>query len=581
MYSNKEWHALVDLAERMGGVLREVIGVPGELSVSSETVIAIGKDAVGPAELYAHLTGRDYRLAKDVEHLGKPPPRVVVTTMPFLSDSLMDALCPSANAAQPTVPGILCAATLEALRLRVLYTAALSLFNGVGPTESIDLRPIELAPIKRAPAPKLYDNETPSVEMRRMLAADAALLMINTHSDGVDAFLGPDLTLCSLLEKPLREGEGNGPYCRESGICHRHGVSVATAREYLVDPAEITARVLIWSACYGVLAQHSIYDAMPGLLGSFLQADGIGAVIATRGVSFSLRDQLDGLYHDLSQGMPFGEAVARLNRSQSAIDSGVRFYLFGEPGAYLPNLPHVSDRPGDRLLDMPPANEKDYLELAFLKAYLSACVLNLPQGLDHYLRLAIEAVQLYEYQYWLGAPVDGDQGVQGDILRKNVLDFLMRRGSGIFHVWLAFSVTMHSEEGQSCPGCGRTTTVTQVDLRIPGVSARRLVRCVRCGVVRDAPIWSDLALKIDGERFLLCGRRPKRDWAACLHLGCQNEMESTAWEWPALGDGSLAETFKPPQPWPKGPLRIAFMLLEGTAVHVVSLPGRNDFRAAL
>ena len=75
-----------------------------------------------------------------------------------------------------------------------------------------------------------------------------AILAVTTHSDGVDAFLGPMTTICAVVDvDPSTRDMVRPPKCILTQQCHRHHVAITTAvqQTHLVSVRHLAARVLV------------------------------------------------------------------------------------------------------------------------------------------------------------------------------------------------------------------------------------------------------------------------------------------------------------------------------------------------
>ncbi|HEU0080085.1 MAG TPA: hypothetical protein VFQ76_20730, partial [Longimicrobiaceae bacterium] len=458
-----------------------------------EQVVGLGADGAALAPLYAHLTGRSWSVADDERSLrALPAPTVVVTSARFLSSTLLDQLYPHESG--DPAPGLVFGHTFEELRREVLVRSAAAGLRGPLTLRSAEFYALSRAEPVHTPARRVLSGEVTAAEVRARASADAGVLTVVTHSDGIDAYAAGDLTVCRM-DRPTLFVDRRRPYCLETGVCFRHGMPVEdfVRSGRMLSPDEFRCRVLVWGTCYGLLCEDGTLDPCSSLLARFLANPRIGAIATSWGAVMLNRRVLSPLVEALARGTNLGDALGFFHRSALARTLGVRLCLLGDPRAALPRA-----RPQDRAMrpaTRAPRREADGVdwgELTFLRAYLGHATLSAVGTLQRLGQAALEAVTVYEYLALRGLRLEGEESAAGPSLRRAVIEFLTRRGPVISIDWGALTANVRSLPRSACPSCGLAVAATVHRLRVPNASPRRLRSCPRCGVVEDAPVRSDL-----------------------------------------------------------------------------------------
>ena len=141
-----------------------------------------------------------------------------------------------------------------------------------------------------------------------------------------------------LAQRVLPSARRLGP-----GIC-KLGVSI--------NPADVSAGILIFDTCFGTLTAHGPIDLHWGLGRHLIENLAIGATVTTWELTLLDARKLEKLVVDLESGMTLGRAVARFNRSEIARRTAARLAIFGDPETRaatrreLAAHPRVSTSPG-------------------------------------------------------------------------------------------------------------------------------------------------------------------------------------------------------------------------------------------
>ena len=189
-------------------------------------------------------------------------------------------------------------------------------------------------------------NETDEDFLKSALSAGSEILYVHTHSDGIDAKLGKDLTLCPIRSQPSTTLK-RAPVCVQTTYCHRRKQPLADAllSSSLFDPSQIKARVLVWNACAALLSPRSPVGPWWGYLNSFLGAGRLGAIVTTMGTVSPPLDFAEPLLCDLLEGVPVGMAVKAFNARPEVRAEGFRLCVFGDGGTSIAPKKIVSRKP--------------------------------------------------------------------------------------------------------------------------------------------------------------------------------------------------------------------------------------------
>lgn len=578
-----EQEALAATADLFGAEVRYTRGKPGSPHrTSGEVVVGLGDEVADAGRLYAHLTGRTFRHAPDAGEIYRPaPPAILVTSYDQLDSQMLTSLYWPDRA---TVPGIICGSEPAQLRRQVLCRAAAASLTMTAerPSRTINLLDAGLD----AADPDLVDGR-PETEGRPGPRLEPGkpfdVLTVFTHSDGVDAYLGPALTLCSMLAESEGADEKRSPCCKVSGFCHRHSKPLddALTSGHLLAPHAITARVFAFLVCNGALVAGAPVDSRWGLAPQMLDNPRIGCLVTTWDLNFSDTADIDVLLHALDTSGTIGQAVAQYNKSPVARRSGSRLCLFGDP-----RLPSRTGAGSTRVrrTSSDTAVPDDIGELAFSRARLEVAVARLAAGSGDgpvgerqrrqilSAQRALESLLEYERRYWTGNSQDGSLQRMEESLRTELIADLHRRRTLPVDDWFALSRRDAIEWRLSrCPACGLDAKSTRVRLRVPGVSPRRLLACARCGIVEDMAAGLPLRLRIDRLQGIvhLEGNLPRTRWSGALQIHSQFDSSCRISPWPSLPDGSAAPGMQTPLPWPAGPLRVSVIVVRGWVMSYV------------
>jgi hypothetical protein len=560
------------IANSFGGTVVECRNPIVRKLTGNGEVIALGKEVVEEAELYAHLTLRECVVAsnlRDLRHMGTDS--VVVTTENLVNEELLHVLneeCPETNSV-----GLIYAATLPELRQQVLVRSAAAHFSNSGSAaaaplvQRIDL--LSTIPISSTVTPEwqLLGAEATPEEMKLALSAGAGVLSLVSHSDGMDAPLTNDAVLCAVPGARASNAPLSGsPACIVTGVCYRRHepVHVALASGFLIFPEIIKARIMVADLCWGLLPPQDVVDPAWGVGRRLLENCSIGAFITGWEIMRSSLQLIAPLSDAIANGTPVGKALAEQRASEGWKKFARRMCLIGDPRVCVPT-------PAEPLiLDSQPEyefREKRSLKagaVEFLRAYVTLARQITVGTYDDHADEVLSALSIYQKALWTNAELERTADAPGPILREAFVKFVLGRFGVAYPIWHQFADDWTSLEPKSCYACRRRADVTKYYLCIPGAAARRVTNCQSCGTVEDVPINTNLTFSVasDGE-VKLNGMLPAGQSVGGLMLETSLPDQRRVFRWPNDENGKLVRTFRAAPPWPAGPIRVSvFIILE-------------------
>jgi hypothetical protein len=425
------------------------------------------------AELYAELTGRG-AIAPGCEDA--PPPEVVAIAPADITSTWLRGQAPTLpqgllvlGPEDDPLTGLIGA---KIARCRQPPASAVMLDPGRG---RAFLRPVQAASFE----------QTTAAAALPALPAERGILVLATHSDGVDALLAPgELTLCPR-EGWSRRGSDSAPPCARLRRCHRHELSFEDNRlvERTLDPRALRAFVLVLAACNALRVEPERHDAGGAygwsLMASLLRARVGSVTVLGVGLHLDLADGHRALVAELLAGTGVGRAVAEENRRNPE----GRMVLIGDPAVSFP------PGPGSAEAAPPPACEVGVSAAGarFLAAYLAEAV-DAAASPDQITAAAsahsLAAALAMEVDRQLPSPA------VVEYLHARILpalgEFLRLRGTMIALDWSRLRAVSHDDGEEPCAWCGTACARRRYRFANAGLAQRYLVACPCCGIVRDS-----------------------------------------------------------------------------------------------
>lgn len=569
-----ELAALSALAATFGAEVVHDAGRVVAEDPGAELVLAVGDDATAAARLYARLTGRRVTCVRALDDdAGVRPAVVIGAPEVFHPRALASLYEPREGAA----PGILWGRGEVELMRRVKLAAAAAVLRVPATSEVTFVNPDAPMAMRREGTRTMSGSLAPKPVLRELFTSNRGALAIATHSDGVDGGLGGHI-LCPM-DRPRGDADpGRAPRCATTGECHRLRKPVAevVGSDDVVHPDDLAMPILVWGACFGVMAPDGPVDPAWGLLDRLLANPRIGAIVTAWEASFVLPPLVLSLVAALEAGASIGEAVGELNRSPAATARRFRLCVVGDPRlslrAVTPMPAFAAPKP--RAQD---SRDDDLEQLAFLRYLLTITKPSekVPAALVEGWQRSRNAVADAEVA-WL----QGRGHAAESALHDAVIGDLAQRGPLTYHGWIRSAHVDAEDDAPICPACrhpDHRVTRYRASFRAGAVPSRRVSFCPSCSVIEDAPIDNDLALGQRDGAFELSGTRPRERWHALLVIVEQGQVARTLHEWPADAEGRPAARFAPNVALPQGPFDAVLVLMHRTRLVLVVQKTRRDY----
>lgn len=559
-----ELAALSALAATFGAELVHDAGHIAAEDPGPEHVLAVGDEAMVAARLYARLTGRHVTRVDAIEdHVGVRPAMVIGAPSAFHPGALASLYDPRADG---PAPGILWGRGEVELLRRVKLAAAAAVLRAPAVNEVTFVNPDAPMAMRREGTRTMSGSLTPKPALRELFTSNRGVLAIATHSDGVDGGLGGHI-LCPM-DRPRGDADlARAPRCATTGECHRlrRPVAEVIGSDDVVHPDALAMPILVWGACFGVMAPDGPVDPAWGVLDRLLANPKIGVIVTAWEASFVLPPLVLALVSALEAGLTIGEAVGQLNRSPAAVARRFRLCVVGDPrvrATLRASVPLAGPAaPAVRPLE---SRDDDLEQLAFLRYLLTITrpPEQVPAALVEGWQRSRSAVQDAEVAWLQG------RGQQAEAaLHRAVIDDLAQRGPLTYHGWIRSAHVDAESDAPVCPACrnaNHRVTRYRASFRGGAVPARRVSFCPSCSVIEDAPIDNDLALGRHDGAFELSGTRPHERWSAALVIVEQGQVGRQVHRWPADENGRPVARFEPAEALPPGPFDAVLVLMHRT-----------------
>lgn len=578
IFNRDQEEAIRQIVDVFGCRVESVSGNPGESRVSAEEVVSIGENISEDAQLYAHLTGRTWRHASNLDELrgaGPKPPEVVIASAACFTEQLLHEVYLiglDSNDGGIPATGILAQQSGYSFREQILVRAAAAALKGSMKIRRIDFLPGLLLPNLFEQDREVLGGKATGTEVDAAISKGAGVLSIVTHSDGVDAMLGPDRTLCPLGRHTEHLETDLSPRCVETQYCHRHFGQLSQIRktDFLVAVESIAARVMVFDVCYGILPSQSVLARDWGLGPQLIQSPKLGAILTTWEIVSSTPLRAWQFSELVSEGVDVGTALSKATHSPD-LDCGVhRFCLFGDPKVSLPTSSVPTET---QFQPIAPLRDRDNVtwqirnDTSILKFLLArAPELGLNREQQELAEQAYGNIERYESAELLQENLEGGEDAPGPSARLSLMKYLLARDR------MEFLSELHGlVKGRRIivphPPCRVCHTPTlSYDIPLFGETEARMVICAKCGFVQYARAsWSAVFTTTNDNGFRLSGELPNESWLAVIHLRSDLPEESVHVAWPSSENGAPVERFRPPIKWPRGPLRATFILIQDAA----------------
>lgn len=522
-------------------------------------VVGYKLDDPGPAELYAHFTGRQCVLLDDLSAL-----RVLdgIDVLVSLSGDFTLEVIEALYDERPSSPGVLFAGTIRALyrviKKQAVAARSLSSLNTRMLVGSALDSPGVLGALDFSCVSERHDQHSWQ-HITEVLAYGYDILSIIAHSDGVDARLPQGVLLCSYSNSAARPGD-YVPLCKEIGRCTRYPdlppVDEALAVRALLPTTKICAKLLLLAMCGGIRVEDGTLDSRYNLATSIIENATFGAIVASWQSMDSSLDWIAYLVSALEKGECLGNVVSRLNISRDGVLTRYGLCIVGDP-----LLCFQYSSPTPRVEAIKPSETKLLTEATFAGgkeeevAYLTAVV---QTGMEQNLYCDEDAaLTLLD----MLADLNSNGGVartqQSTAFTKTALDFF-----GSFCVleesWVGLNHQNHFlSRDFRCQVCDGHAQLLQTRFDEFPEMARYTVSCPRCSVVVDSPVnYFPMFERTSIGTPLLRLRGIPEGATARVDIISRHFPFSCSYNWPTDLAGRMSEGFEfpPPTGMPKGPL---------------------------
>ena len=343
----------------------------------------------------------------------------------------------------------------------------------------------------------------------------SALKLVLTHSDGVDAFVAKGFTACGRATWGSAN-DNDRPPCVTRHHCHRNGLSFddPSLESRILDPAILTAGILLWDVCLGAPSAESPAGAGWSLFHRLWSAGAVGAVVTNFGYAFANAERLEALGDSIVAAASLGEGLKRVSREPLFARKGARWILFGDPDIAV-SAPSGPRQASDRGGRPPPAHARR--------------------------RSAVSSALCAAGETGLADALSDRRGDSA----QAILQWALERAK-LHDLWL--TVDDVALEGQSvCVACGLPARCFS---SFPNAPHRRrsLHICTACGVVGDVDTPGMPLLRRVGNRLMLTQSPLGVTRRAILQLWSDRSNMSLSAEWPER-DGRPVRSFAIPAAW--------------------------------
>ena len=505
--------------------------------------VIAGLGAVGDVgQLYATLTGRRFAAAPTAAAAASDPAVDVVMCIGAQAPhDLLDALT---HCGRNLDVGILWAPDRVSLRRQVLVRSAAATLEPAPGTV------IVVSPLTNAPVTTLEHLPASS--------PTPAMLAVTTHSDGIDAFLGPMATICAVIDADRAATDLRpAPKCILTGRCHRHDMTIRQALEHtrLVSARHLAARVLVWNACLGIMSDRDGASGGWGLLQQFVSSPSVGAVLITRGIVFTTPGSITALVDSLNRGQPVRSALHEFARTVGVTSQAMmrdRMFLFGDPATVA--------QPAN--LDVPPLRAA---VPAFTPAAYHACGHGDAALADHFLLGRTDENRRPDAGESPAGGTDRWSSAPAKLCPRIVAAIAAATWSAWTEAWLSHATLLGEQPRRSCAICRGAVWSGIFQPAAQGSEPRHFSNCARCGATDDHPVSRDVQVEATAEGLRLRHGGPTANWAGAIVSAPVGDPPIWC-PWPARPDGRpapIAYAHRGEQP---GPVFRLAIFVEGDKV---------------
>lgn len=301
----------------------------------------------------------------------------------------------------------------------------------------------------------LAGGSAPKEAVKQILTAGYSVLMIHTHSDGLDASLGR-LTLCSVPSSQTDGDRDRAPTCVYTGLCYRNGnapIQDLWTEGSLFDCANIRAEILLLPTCWGFFCEPNIIDPRFSFLFRMIDSFAVRCVFTTARTEFWSPALAEELLAATISAATLGEVIKRWDSHRGS--TLPRVFLFGDPET--PICENFDERPST--IEWVPSEKvrQETTEMRdFIDCLSTAANVNRP----------------------------------ADALA--VASLIFQKGTLPSRHWLKSAFVRMDKAEESCFVCGLVCEIVNCTFKALPQYSRILFNCPACGIVADIPSTIDL-----------------------------------------------------------------------------------------
>ncbi len=527
------------------------------------------------AALYAELTGRTTRRLKSVSEIESCKEiSVFLCSIEKVDAELLKTIwrrsssgstCGIVTAERPKLRiQVLCKSAARFLSIRMLSSPTLAWLDLL-PTLNLD---------KAENATRLIiGKQCNAAALKNALASNPALVRSVTTSDGVDAPIGSNLILCSIIGFGKHASSSKTPRCVDTGFCHRSNSMITNdlINERLIHADTIKAKVVIWQTCFGIMTKSRTLDDDWGVGRQLNESSNVGALITTCEYVLTNIEATEELGHDILNGKNLSRCIANYSSTDKKSVAPHPLYLFGDPDCTLgckpidaPRLISEKDKrrqPIEQATDFLSFTPEQTLLMKAIQSSSPSAHLNL--------------VTMASHRSQAKQNIAINENNQKKIDEKFLSHIIARRWARWIDDWLKHSSIMEvNDPGSVCPCCSKPMVSRIVKPDVLGTALRRCSICRTCGPVEDVPASCDIVFRIiDNDKCQLDGQLPCKNWIAYRVIFSDREDETVIEKWPEMPDGSMQRVFLFPKFNLQGPLRFMFVMINDSW-HMLTHPHR-------
>jgi hypothetical protein len=597
-------HEDLKILASMGSLLRTHYYEPQAMDLMMKDidpmgeVVCLAPEYIQEARLFAYLTQRSVRLGI-ASQLSPSPGLVVVMRSSQLTSSVLNALYKTTEST--SAPGLLVSSNRLDLRTQILRRALARLsplFSGPREIRII----CGSRGIRGSKTQVTLGSQSPKSARIAALGAGAGLLQIISHSDGVDAYLGEGLTLCSRFDY-LDGRASRPPRCVLTNTCHRAMLSRTAVKSgnfpkveqlmsmqdaiksgELLSPSHLSATTLVWDVCWGVVDRDFPIHQRWSLGLQLATHAAVGAMVTTWQLEIQNEELIERFSQLVAQGLRLGDVIATINSSPDARRFGNLFCLFGDPFLRL-------------------QLENNCLTSPEMKKCENSTMVNLSHEIPHSTRqkLLVEACldrvqdECFPALGQLTAlAVEGIKKISSDVSFNNfsnnscfleeytsvqvkILNVFSRYEGSLFELYQSFGITKSKTKAPRCPHCRKVLNC--LDVNLPGFKVDRIVSmCPRCGMIEDRESNSPIRLEIGKGGVLILKNLSLLDvpCSGLVVLDPVVQSERKTIPWPKDKSGRNCETLRLNKNLPIADFSVVVLLMVNLELNVYSVATRAE-----